>query len=262
MAIFMYKTKLLSDMLPAKPQVLECPHCGGLQCISALMSGNTIGMTQWSDAKREAPMQPQPSLVMRCPHCRKYYFYEDKLIVGSCKTYYHSSWGKLSYASLKEALSQLQPTGHDETELRIMLIHAYNDLYGTMAPEDVPPHERLYFERNARKLIRLQPENKIFCAELHRELEEYDQALAILNEVTGEDYIENIAKQIALRAERRDPRVFVLNDNGEHHESRIAVTVDDVVYKYDPKKDVERKRKSIVEWLREKFSPTYEESEF
>lgn len=253
-------------MLPAKPQILECPHCGGLRRLSSLMSGNTFGMTQWSDAKKYAPMLPQPSLVMRCPHCGKYHFFESKQMVGSCNACGNSSWGELSYASLKEALAQLQPTGSDEIELRIMLIHAYNDLYGgcpgAKSPDEAPAHERLYFERNARKLIKLQPENKIFCAELYRELEEYDQARAILSEITGEEYILNIAKQIDARAQQKDPRVFVLNDKEGHQRLREAVVEDDYGYKYDPKRDVERKRFSISDWLQQKFSPTYEESEF
>lgn len=253
-------------MLPAKPQILECPHCGGLRRINAIMSGNTFGMTQWSDAKRCAPMLPTPSLVMRCPHCSKYHFFEPKQILGSCNVDGHSSWGNLSYASLKEALVQLQPTGLEELNLRIMLIHAYNDLYGgcpgTMQPEEAPAHERLYFERNARKLIAMHGDNMLFCAELYRELGEYDQAREMLSNITGDDYMLNIARQIDVRAERGDSRVFVLNDNNGQQRLREAILVDDVAYKYDPKRDVERRRKGFIEWLQDKFNPLCEESEF
>ena len=253
-------------MLPAKPQILECPHCGGLRRVSALMSGNTFGSTQWSDAKMYAPMLPHPSLVMRCPHCSKYHFYEPKQIVGMCNVAGDSSWGNLSYASLKEAFAQLEPSGDRELDLRIMLIHAYNDLYGgcpgTKTPEEAPAHERLYFERNVRKVISMHSDNMLFCAELYRELGEYDQARTLLRNITGEDYLQNIARQIDDRAQRGDSRVFVLNDNNAHQRLREAVIVDDIGYKYDAKRDVERKRFSISDWLQQKFSPTYEESEF
>lgn len=43
-------------MLPATPDILQCPRCGRLLLISSIMSGNTYGMVQWSDAKRHTPM--------------------------------------------------------------------------------------------------------------------------------------------------------------------------------------------------------------
>ena len=89
-----------TTMLPAKPNILKCPHCGRLMRISALMSGNTFDMVQWSDTKCVTPMMESVSPVLKCPVCKKYFFYNRDQIVGSCNTWCNSSWGHLSYKSL------------------------------------------------------------------------------------------------------------------------------------------------------------------
>jgi hypothetical protein len=144
-------------------------------------------------------MLPSISAVQKCPSCKKYFFYERGLIVGTCESYGDCSWGHLSYASLKEAFEQLRPTANREINLRIMILHGYNDHYGgcpgTKLPGDAPANERTYFEQNARRLIELMSDNKVFCAELYRELGEFDKALAILNNITAEGNMAQIVEQ-------------------------------------------------------------------
>lgn len=253
-------------MLPAKPNILKCPYCGGLRRISALMSGNTFGASQWSDAKREFPMLPKTSLVMRCPHCKRYHFYDSKQIVGTCETYGQSSFGNLSYASLKEALEQLHPTGDNELDLRILLVHAYNDLYGgcpgTRNPKEAPAAERQFFMNNAQRIIEIHSDNQLFCAELYREMGEFDQALAILRSISGNDNTMYIAKLMAERAMQCDPCVFVLTQN-KNDALRHAQT-DDPVYVYIPEKDIdiEDRPKSLWARIKEKILHSGEELEF
>lgn len=239
-------------MLPAQPNILKCPHCGGLRRISSLMSGNTSGAKQWSDAKREFPMLPNISLVMRCPHCKRYHFYDSKQIVGTCETYGQSSFGNLSYASLKEALTQLRPTGDNELDLRILLVHAYNDLYGgcpgTRNPAEAPAEERLFFERNARRIIELHSDNQLFCAELYREMGEFDKALSILRNISGDDNTLYIAKLMAEHAMQSDPCVFVLTH--DKSDALRHAQKDDVAYVYTPEKDVEVEDKPLSLWAR------------
>ena len=253
-------------MLPAKPNILKCPHCGGLRRQSALLSRNTFGAKQWSDAKREFPMLPYTSRVMRCPHCQRYHFYNSNHIVGECETYGQSSFGNLSYASLKEALAQLHPTGDNELDLRIMLVHAYNDLYGgcpgTRKPSEAPAEERLFFEQNVRRVIQMHSENRLFCAELYREIGEFDQALAILRDISGDDNTRYIAQLMAERAEQCDPCVFVLKQDCSgvlRHAQN-----DDPVFVYDPKMDVEvsEQRPSLWERIKQAILHADDEQEF
>ena len=48
-------------MNPANSLVVKCPHCGGKKELLQLISGNTLGAEQWSDAKQIAPMLPRVS---------------------------------------------------------------------------------------------------------------------------------------------------------------------------------------------------------
>lgn len=205
-------------MILATPNILKCPHCGGLSTIGAIRSGNNIGMVVWSDSKRYAPMLPRPSAVQRCPSCKRYFFLDRNLVVGSCKSFFTpSSWGHLSYASLKEAFEELQPTGEKEILLRTLILQGYNDLYGgcpgTKSPSEAPAEERLYFEQNAQRLIELVSENKVFCAELHRELGEFEEALALLNNIITESDKTPIVEQIKEQTLNHDPAVFVLDND-------------------------------------------------
>lgn len=234
-------------MIPSTPNILKCPHCGGLSRLSSIMSGNTCGMVQWSDTKRYTPMLPSLSAVQKCPSCEKYFFYERGLIVGNCESYGNSSWGHLSYISLKDALEQLQPTGDNEIKLRIMILHGYNDHYGgcpgTKLPSDAPANERAYFEQNAKRLIELMPENKVFCAELYRELGEFEQSLAILNDIAADGYMAQIVAQIKERALLNDNSVFVLNEK-EARDSTRRANEDQPGCVYDAEADKNGRKKS------------------
>lgn len=206
--------KQIKIMLPANPNILKCPHCNRLMRISSIMSGNTIGMTQWSDAKSVCPMLPRVSPVLRCPVCEKYFFYRNEQIIGMCKLRRRSSWGHLSYKSLKEAFGQLQPNGEDEKTVRLMLLHGYNDHYGgcigTKLTSDTPADERKFFGDNAKRLIELMSDNQLFCAEIYRELGEFEKSLELLNSITVSANMVGIADQIKSRALQYDSRVFVI----------------------------------------------------
>ena len=243
-------------MLPAKPDILKCPHCGRLMRISALMSGNTFDMVQWSDTKRVTPMMESVSPVLKCPVCKKYFFYNRDQIVGSCNTWCNSSWGHLSYKSLKEALGQLQPQGKDEITLRIMLLQGFNDHYGgchgTLPRTDAPADEHKFFNDNAKRLLELISENKLFCAEIYRELGEFDKSLELLNDIACDNRIAAIAEHIKERASRRDSRVFVVAGCGECE--RTAIKDEDMIV-YKRRKDIARTNifKRLVNKLADKY---------
>lgn len=228
-------------MILAAPNILQCPHCGGLSTISAIRSGNSMGMVEWSDSKRYAPMLPRPSAVQRCPSCMQYFFLNRALVVGSCKSFFTpGSWGHLSYTSLKEALEELQPTGEEEILLRTLILQGYNDLYGgchgTKHPSEAPAEERHYFEQNAKRLIELIPEKKVFCAELLRELGEFEKAIALLNDIIADDETTPIVLQIKERTLNHDQAVFVL-DNDLATDCQRTPFDERTLYVYDPTTD-------------------------
>jgi predicted nucleic acid-binding Zn ribbon protein len=221
------------------------------------MSGNTCDMVQWSDTKCVTPMMESVSPVLKCPVCAKYFFYNRNQIVGKCNAWGNSSWGRLSYKSLKEALGQLQPQGKDEITLRIMLLQGFNDYYGgcfgTLPRTDAPADERKLFDDNARRLLKLIPENKLFCAEICRELGEFDKSLDLLNDVVVCDpHIATIAERIRERASRRDSSVFIVAGCGECERTAIK---DENMIVYKRRKDIARKNifKRLVNKLADKY---------
>jgi hypothetical protein len=115
---------------------------------------------------------------------------------------------------------------------------------------DAPADERKLFDDNARRLLKLIPENKLFCAEIYRELGEFDKSLELLNDVVCDPRIATIAEHIRERASRRDSSVFIVAGCGEcertaiKDEEMIACKKDEkiVVYEtHNSHKGIERK---------------------
>ena len=246
-------------MRPSKPNILKCPHCGGLRRVRFLMSGNTIRAILWSDGKVDYPMLPPISKVLRCPVCKKYHFYESSQIVGKCKSWGNASCGKLSYASLKEAMEQLKPTGKDEISLRMMILWAYNDLYWgvTDAERQTKEYlaEREYFIQNAKAIIALYPDQPLFCAELYREIGEFEQCVKILYSIKQQKdeiaelemgdwkFIGNLEKgvnRILYKTLLHDSKVYA-ESHGRDEVTREPVIEEDdeSQYIYDPDNDPE-----------------------
>lgn len=230
----------------SKPKIYRCPFCGALQRINSIMSGNTINKSVWSDYKVVLPMLPHVSDVLRCPICKKYHFYDESQIVGECNSWCNGSWGNLSYNSLMEAMEQLAPTGVDENKLRMMLLWAYNDLYWNTSDAENNTTDfilqREYFINNVKALIAINSDNRLFCAELYREIGEFDKCLDILNSIKKESApIHNhlVVDILIEKAQNRDAKVFALL-HGTNKEIRGSlVEEDETQYIYDPCDDPE-----------------------
>ena len=237
-------------MIPSKPNILKCPHCGGLRRVRSIMSGNTCRKTIWSDHKVDLPMLPHISEVLRCPICKKYHFYESSQIVGECKSWGNANWGKLSYASLKEAMEQLKPTGKYEITLRMMILWAYNDLYWDVANEVCQTKEYLaereYFIQNAKTLMALCPENKSLCAELYREIGEFEQCTQYTIDIIVKmenprtaNYLMEL-QTFLQKADRRDSKVYAVSHGRDEATREPVIEEDDESqYIYDPDNDPE-----------------------
>ena len=91
---------------------------------------------------------------------------------------------------------------------------------------------------------------------------EFDQALAILRSISGNDNTMFIAKLMAERAMQCDPCVFVLTQN-KNDALRHAQT-DDPLYVYIPEKDIDIEDRPKSLWIRikEKILHSGEELEF
>lgn len=136
-------------MITGPANVLSCPFCGGKKEVMSIASGNTFEGIVWSDTRSEYPMLPQVSPIQRCPHCKKYYFFEQakKEYSKDPESEMRSfmELGNLSFLELKDAIRQMESQPITKTQ-RWILNHqffmAYNDAF-RRHPEKVafPPSE-------------------------------------------------------------------------------------------------------------------------
>jgi hypothetical protein len=207
-------------MKPGPSRILECPVCGRKKRVMTLMSGNTIGERVWSDTKRIAPMLPEISFVQKCPTCNNFYLVTNqKMKYSKDKNDYTFERGLLDFKNLCLALCQLEGriSHNDETTIRMMIIHAFNDNYRNQK-EDIKPvsDEDIHtFESTAKKILETMEwneKNLLFKAELYREIGDFQESVNILTSIPSKDNFEEVIRQEILRkAQIKDNIVFLLN---------------------------------------------------
>ncbi len=216
-------------MLPGPPLAVKCPLCHKNKKLMSLMSGNTFGARNWSDTKQVAPMLPRLSPVQRCPHCGGYF------MLSAAKTHtshnpldrYCSETGDLSYPETVEAFDAL--IGSDinreqQLELRIALVHSYNDAFrGTASrgydSEDYDGCDERSDEDHRRHhdnllaaiplLEQNGPDATPVIAEFYREAGQFDDCIKTLEEYRPtQQFLQRICADIRRHALDRDSRVF------------------------------------------------------
>ena len=219
-------------MLPAHSALLRCPHCGALKEVLQLMSGNTFGAILWSDAKQIAPMLPRVSYIQRCPNCGKYFFYTQEVEAGTSNNY-GGGTGDLPLEYLKQALTQLQPTGNEEHILRINILWAFNDRYGDMEQSDIPIEEWAYHVDNVHHLVQMDID-ALLRAELFREIGDFDKAIQILQSHEVADNLKDLQRQLLQQSQQHNRKVFALYGDIQ----RSVLTLDKYKEKpYTPSQD-------------------------
>lgn len=194
-------------------RILICPFCGKKKEIMSLLSGNTFRAEMWSDNKQIAPMLPEISFVQRCPQCGKYYITERQELKYA-KDSYSIDQGLLSYPEMKEAFIQLSEEGfvneEEETKVRMMLHHAYNDYYyRSYDNKEINAEDKTLFHENGSWLIDNLITGNVLKAEFYREIGEFEVAHDILESVEVEDeFLKRIMTQIQERVQNNDCRVF------------------------------------------------------
>lgn len=199
--------------MPGKPRILVCPFCGKEKEIMSLISGNTFGAELWSDNKQIAPMLPEISYVQKCPHCGKYYI-TGRQEVMYAKDGYSFEKGLLTYPEMKEAFVQLSEDGFvnkkEETKVRMMLHHAYNDYYYRNDDnKEINAIDKTLFYDNTIWLINNLITDSVLKAEFYREIGEFEIAHDILESVKVEDeFLKRVVSLIQERLDNNDCRVF------------------------------------------------------
>ncbi|MDE5876061.1 MAG: hypothetical protein K2H47_00920 [Muribaculaceae bacterium] len=213
-------------MIPGLANVLSCPFCGGKKEVMNIVSGNTSGLTVWSDTRRRYPMLPEVSPIQQCPHCKKYYF------TAQAKREYSKdpesgirSFGKLgelSYLELKEAKKQMESLSLTKMQ-RWILNHqsfmAYNDTfrrYRETSADSPSEEDEIFFKQIIEEMledINQSANRELLHAELLRETGRFDEARKILVGYKNKDY-KWIVDAMLRHIESKDIFPFLLVENG------------------------------------------------
>lgn len=215
-------------------RVKECPQCRRRFDDYGLVSGNTFGAKFWTDGKREAPMWPDESRLLKCPKCDELMWIPDipfldvKAIekeeraerVKLCSENIFPGFSKINIQRAKDALLG-DPKEPDEGEylfylnsndfpyekekyLRIRAWWKINDIYRESTKNILPKYSQAQ-KKSILKLFSLlniaDPNERIMKAEIARELGFFDQALLLLDTAFSEsmrphyDLILSLAKK-------------------------------------------------------------------
>lgn len=166
------------------PYRLTCPKCGGQKLVASIASGNTFGGTLWSDSKHDYRMLPQPSFVQHCPACGHYYFLNDGHPMATEEESFSFDFGNLSFEQTDKAFEELYDEKLEEEykmQLLFLWLYRYNDKYGGREGENCSDRcPKPIAERHkaiVNTLLDHQADNVLLCAELHREMGEFDKCM-------------------------------------------------------------------------------------
>ena len=200
-------------MKPGNPQILTCPFCGKEKRIMSLMSGNTFDSVLWSDNKQIATMLPEVSYVQECPHCGKYYIIGRQTVKYDNEGYSFEQ-GLLTFPKMKEAFAQLSEEGFidekEESNVRMMLHHAYNDYYYRIGDKkEILEEDKKIFRENGLWLINNLITDNVMKAEFYREIGDIETAKNILDSIVVEGgFLKQIVSSIRERLEINNSEVF------------------------------------------------------
>ncbi|MDD3875584.1 MAG: hypothetical protein PHT69_03130 [Bacteroidales bacterium] len=209
-------------MLPGPNYIYKCPKCNTLHQQMSLMSGNTFGAMIYSDGNMFAPMMPDIPKITLCTECRQIFWLDEQNLVG---TYDFND-------PINEAFEQAASVSHLYLEDLIYVIE--NSLYRN-EDEEFYIRQRLWwvfnqkllkdsellgnqhmkslYQNNCVRLIELfkgeYDNERVFIAELYRNLGQFDRCMDILKSLQDEEYKER--KQALLKkCKEKDNKVFLV----------------------------------------------------
>jgi hypothetical protein len=198
------------------PIVRECPHCKSHFVHEETVSGNTIGSVLYTDGKENAPMLPDQPWLVKCPRCKKLFWFDEALKID---TGYKAAEGLPSpmwpsEVDLLNFISSSKPSGKNETNLRLISWRTANDAWRSH------PFAKSRFseeqKNNMRTLSHLLDDTdeiqRILKAEIARELGEFNNCKRLLFYEFADQfsYAASIIRQLA---EEGDSRVRLISSS-------------------------------------------------
>jgi hypothetical protein len=178
---------LFSTVVAYYPMLIvrECPHCMANVVQEETVSGNTVGAVLFTDGKRDAPMFPDHPLLARCPVCGRLFWVEEAVEVDSG---FEAAEGKMKIQapSEKELLDYLVGQALPRKQEKYLRFRAWwvaNDAWRWL-PNPKPSFSKEQV-KNLKALSALLDESdqdqRIFKAEIARELEDFEECLLLLS---------------------------------------------------------------------------------
>lgn len=186
-------------MRPGPNYVYKCPNCENLIQVQSLKSGNNIDEVLYSDLKSIAPMLPEFPDLTKCSKCDQIFWLSKLEEEGRyfSKNEVPRNWSEADFAEfldikgLQNALTLVDGDNDEERTIRMWILWSFNDrvrnghkLFNTI-------QDKLEWSANIEKLMKLlgddDIDDKIFLAELYRNLGLFDQCISILDSIDSED---------------------------------------------------------------------------
>ena len=211
-------------MNPGPDLVYQCPNCDNLIQNNSLMSGNTFGSSLYSDGKRIAPMLPEYPNLTICKKCN-YIFWLNRINEIGQYYYYGVENTKLEWVNSDQAefltideyfqalvLDQAN-NNTDELFIRQNIWWLFNDRVRNGELLFNSDDDEKKWKSNIESLLRILDVNaanqKIFRAELYRNIGNFEKCLSLIN--TIEDPETDWLKQVFIKeCNIKNQKVFQL----------------------------------------------------
>jgi len=178
-------------MTPGTYTLRLCLNCKGKISDYGVGSGNSFGARYWTDGKCEAPMLPNEPDLVKCPHCSKLIWISEQPELDEDESSlflvcHHALDAPepllLELTDYEKLLSRRLGNREKELDARIRAWWKGNDPY---RERERSTQLSAFETRNLRSLICLlrneAADDLLMKAEAHRELGEFETALALLS---------------------------------------------------------------------------------
>ena len=203
------------------PEILNlCSNCNCIISRNEAISGNTFGAKFYSDGNQIGlGIDKTPSLI-KCENCLSYLWIHklQTLDLLNSKTYNNKSRKNyanfLSVEELQAAIKiGVADTNKEKIHIRKSLLFEQNNLFRIFDCFEDRDAEKKWTE-NIYELLTLWPDNKnntekLFLAELHRNTEQFEESISIINSIEDKE-LDWIKNQFILNCTEKNKYVFEL----------------------------------------------------
>jgi len=196
--------------------ILTCPVCSQLYKKQIIASSNSIGSSYFSDSYIEGPFLPSQPTIIKCinENCGQFLQINKLKKIASIDyddedVYKHNAW-KTAYdledyrMKIKDLLECLEKdickTIDNEIDIRTQLLWRFNDNFRKYENFNFLEYDKIHFKFNNKRLIEIKKDktevrDKLFLAELYREIADFESCIRVLNEINNENHNEKTLKE-------------------------------------------------------------------